>query len=124
MSASIVAGIAAAGGIGAAARFVVDGAVTARRPGPFPVAILLINIVGSLVLGILVGLVQYHGASDAWLAVLGTGFCGGFTTFSTASFGGVRLAQGGRHVLAAYNVLGTLALCTAAAAAGLALAAI
>ncbi len=122
MSAAVVTGIAVAGGAGAAARFVVDGAVTARRTGKFPVAILGINVVGSFVLGVLLGLVQSHGASDALLAVLGTGFCGGFTTFSTTSFASVRLAQDGSHTLAAYNVLGTLALCTAAAAGGLALA--
>jgi CrcB protein len=121
MSAAIVCGIAAAGAVGAAARFVVDGSVTARRRGPFPLAILLINVGGSFLLGLLTGLVEYHALPHAWLAVLGTGFCGGFTTFSTASFAGVRLAQGGRHVLAAYNVLGTLVLCTAVAAGGLAL---
>jgi CrcB protein len=119
VSAGIVAGIAAAGGAGAATRFVVDVAVTARRPGPFPLAILLINVTGSLLLGILAGLVQYRGLDDAWLAVLGTGFCGGFTTFSTTSFAGVRLARDGRRVLAAYDVLGTLALCTGVAALGL-----
>jgi CrcB protein len=122
VSAAIVGGIAAAGAVGAAARFVVDGVLTARRPGPVPLAILLINVVGSFLLGLLTGLVEYHGLPHPWLAVLGTGFCGGFTTFSTASFAGVRLTQGGRHVLAAYYVLGTLGLCTAVAAGGLALA--
>ena len=120
MTALVVAGLGLAGGLGAVARFVVDAAVTARRPAPFPLATLLINVTGSLLLGLLTGLVLYDGVADGWRVVLGTGFCGGFTTFSTASVSGVRLAGAGRPRLAALYVLGTLALSTAAAAVGLA----
>lgn len=56
--------------------------------------------------------------------MLGTGFCGGFTTFSTASFASVRLTQDDRPALAALNVLGTLVLCATAAGAGLVLTAL
>lgn len=121
MTAVLVAGVGVAGGLGAVARFVVDSAVTARRPSPFPVAVLLINVTGSLLLGLLTGLVLYDGVADGWRLVLGTGFCGGFTTFSTASVGGVRLAGAGRPLLAASYVLGTLGLSTTAAVVGLAL---
>lgn len=119
MSAGLTLGVAAGGAAGAAARFVTDGALGARVRGAFPVATLLINVVGSLLLGVLTGLVLFSAASDTWRVVLGTGFCGGFTTFSTASFASVRLSQEGRHTLAALNALGTLALCTVAAAVGL-----
>jgi len=123
MSAALVGGIAAGGAVGAAARMFMDGAVSARWPGEFPKATLFINITGSLLLGVLTGLVLFHETPDGWRSVLGTGFCGGFTTFSTASFASVRLAQEGRGVQAAFNVLGTLALCTIAAVLGIALAA-
>ncbi len=113
-----------AGGVGAVCRVVVDGLLTGRRPWVFPFPTLLVNVAGSLLLGLLTGLVLFQGAPDVWRAVLGTGFCGGFTTFSTASVASVRLAEEGAPVLAALNALGTLALTLLAAAAGLALAAL
>lgn len=124
MSAALVVGISVAGGAGAAGRFVVDGVLSARRPAPFPHATLLINVTGSLLLGLLTGLVLFHDTGGTWRTVLGAGFCGGFTTFSTTSFASVRLAQEQLGALAALNTLGTLALSVAAASAGLALAAL
>jgi len=122
MSAALVCGVALGGGLGATARMYVDGAVSTHRSGAFPLGTLLINIAGSLFLGLLTGLVLFDGVQDSWRTVLGTGFCGGFTTFSTASFASVRLGQEGRATLAAFNLLGTLALCTTAAVLGLAVA--
>ena len=124
MSAAVVVGLALAGGLGSVARYVLDGWLTARRPGPFPLATLVINVLGSLLLGLLTGLVLFHGAGDGWRVVLGTGFCGGFTTFSTASWASVQLVRAGRRDLAALNVVGSLALTTLAAVLGLALAAL
>ena len=112
-------GVAVAGAVGAVARFTVDGAITTRRSGAFPLATLIINVAGSALLGVLTGLVLFQHAPDGWRVVIGTGFCGGFTTFSTASFASVRLAQDDRPGLAALNVLGTLVLCTASAGLGL-----
>lgn len=114
--------VAGGGSAGAVARFVADGAVSARSRHPFPVATLLINVLGSLLLGVLYGLVMFHDLADELRLVLGTGFCGGFTTFSTASFSSVRLFQEGRSRLAALNVFATLILATTAASVGLALA--
>ncbi|MEZ0163375.1 CrcB family protein [Kineococcus sp. LSe6-4] len=110
-----------AGGAGAAARYVLDGEVRARRPSQFPWGILLVNVLGSLLLGFLTGLVL-TGADPRWALVLGTGFCGGFTTFSTAVTDTVRLARGGSVRLAAGNLLGNLAATVTAAAFGLGLA--
>ena len=50
--------------------------------------------------------------------MIGVGFCGGYTTFSTASVGTVTMLREGRHLAAAGNALGTLALTVAAAAIG------
>lgn len=125
MSVGLVLGITGGGAVGAAARFYADGALSARSRTDFAIlAILAVNVAGSLVLGVLTGLVLFDGVSDSWRVVLGTGFCGGFTTFSTTAYAGVRLAQRHRPVLAALNVLGTLLLCTVAAAVGLALSAL
>lgn len=85
------------GGAGAAARWAVDSILT--RHGPrLPISTCVINIVGSFLLGLLVA----AGAGDTSSSVLvglGVGFCGGFTTFSTATVETVRTAR--QHSLAA-----------------------
>lgn len=78
--------VCAAGGLGAVARFVVDGLVSRHRRGALPLGTLVINIGGSFLLGLVTGLaVRHAGFPAAVESAVGTGFCGGFTTFSTAS---------------------------------------
>ena len=109
-----------AGASGAVARFEVDALIKLRWRSPFPLGTLLINVTGSLLLGVLAGLVLFGGQPSVWQTVFGTGFCGGYTTFSTASFETVRLVQQGRHGYALANAVGSLVLSVAACAAGLA----
>lgn len=113
--------VCVAGGIGAALRFIVDGAIRHRTPPSFPYATMIINISGSLVLGLLAGLVLGQVASHHWQLIIGTGMMGGYTTFSTASVETIRLVEEGRWRAGLINGLGMLVLCTAAAAGGLAL---
>lgn len=110
------------GALGAVARFVVDGVIKTRCASSFPWATFTINVTGSLLLGVLAGLVIHHGAPTELQTILGTGFCGGYTTFSTASVETVRLAQTRRRWLAAANAVGSVVVSVAACAAGLALA--
>jgi len=105
-----------AGGVGAVLRLIVDGAIKTRARGAFPLGTLIINVSGSLVLGFVTQLALSGSLDDAWRLVIGTGLCGGFTTFSTASFETVRLVQQRRYVLASVNAVGML---VAAVAAGL-----
>ncbi|WP_136518356.1 MULTISPECIES: fluoride efflux transporter CrcB [Cellulomonas] len=114
--------LALAGGLGAAARFVVDGLVRARTGDAFPWGTVLVNVTGSLLLGLLVGAHAAGVLGPDALLVAGTGFCGGFTTFSTAAVDTVRLAQDGRLRVAAAHAAGMLVVCVAAAAVGVALA--
>jgi CrcB protein len=115
--------VSLAGAAGAVARFVVDGAVRHRWAPSFPWATLAINVSGSLLLGVVTGAVLFTGAPGLLQAVVGVGFCGGYTTFSTASFETVRLAQQGRAGAALANAVGSLLLTAVAAAAGQAAAA-
>ncbi|GGK66979.1 fluoride efflux transporter CrcB [Nocardia camponoti] len=115
--------VALAGSAGAVARFVLDGVIRSRVASPIPWSTITINLTGSLLLGVLAGLVLFHGTPTPIQTVLGVGFCGGYTTFSTASYETVRLIQQQRYRAATVSALGTLALCVAAGAAGLALAA-
>ncbi|MDQ1701207.1 MAG: fluoride exporter [Frankiaceae bacterium] len=107
--------MALAGACGAVARFVVDGAVTSRRTTTFPWATFGINVTGSFVLGLLAGA---FAEGSWWRLVVGVGFCGGYTTFSTASMETVRLVQRGRLGAALAFGLGGLVASVAAAAAG------
>jgi CrcB protein len=86
--------MALAGACGAVARFLVDGAVTSRRTTTFPWATFGINVTGSFVLGLLAG--AFADPGSWWRLVVGVGFCGGYTTFSTASMETVRLVQRAR----------------------------
>ncbi|MBM9460142.1 CrcB family protein [Nocardioides sp. zg-536] len=98
-----------AGGLGACVRYVVDGAIKARAKGAaFPWSTAIINLTGSLVLGFLTGLVVGRLASTD-VSTVGTGFLGGYTTFSTASYELVQLVRDQRHGLAAAYGIGVLA---------------
>jgi fluoride exporter len=110
------------GAVGTVLRYLADGAVGDRVGGPFPWGTLSVNVAGSLVLGLLIGLTWYHGLAEHWRIALGTGLCGGFTTWSTASWETVRLAEEGLWHHAVSYALGGLALALGAGAAGIALA--
>ena len=114
----------AAGAIGAPVRYLVDGAVTDRTEGAFPWGTFVINTTGSLLLGFLTGLGLYHAFPSTPRVVLGTGFCGAYTTFSTFTFETVRLLEEGDAGDAFRNALATLVIGAGAAAVGLALAAL
>lgn len=114
-------GLALAGGAGAATRFALDGAMQARWRPRFPWATLAVNVSGSLLLGFITGLALWHGDPGQVRTIVGVGFCGGYTTFSTASVETVRLLQRGAYWAGAGNAIGSLAVTVAAAAAGLGL---
>lgn len=113
--------IALAGSAGAVCRFVLDGMIRSRRAAEFPWATVIINVTGSLILGIVMGVTLFHNAPSEVQLIVGVGFCGGYTTFSAASFETVRLIQRQRYGAALGNAMGTLALTLSAGALGLAL---
>ncbi|MGI9033316.1 MAG: fluoride efflux transporter CrcB [Acidimicrobiales bacterium] len=118
------AAFVAAGALGAPVRYLVDGFVADRAEGAFPWGTLVVNVTGSLLLGLITGLSLYHAFPETPKVVLGTGFCGAYTTFSTFTFETVRLLEEGAVNEAFRNALGTLVTCAGAAAAGVALAAL
>jgi fluoride exporter len=114
----------AAAAVGAPLRYLLDGYVGDRVEGAFPWGTFVINASGSLVLGVLTGLALYHGFPKTSKVILGTGFCGAYTTFSTFTFESVRLIEEGAIGTAVRNVFGTLVVGAGAAALGLAIAAL
>ncbi|HEY9323335.1 MAG TPA: CrcB family protein [Agromyces sp.] len=113
MNLGLVILAAVAGGAGAAMRVVVDAVVP--RPHGFPLGILVVNLTGSLLLGLLTPVVS----ADV-LTVVGVGVLGGFTTFSAVSVETALLAQRRRWAQAGLNLFGTAALAVGAAGIGLA----
>lgn len=111
--------VALAGGAGAVLRALLIHHAGQRRADPLPVGTLVVNASGSLVLGGLTGLSLYHDLGSHVVAVAGVGLCGGYTTWSTASWESIHLHHTGRRLEAVVYTLGSLALCVAAAAAGL-----
>ena len=113
-----------AGGLGGACRYLVDLRVVPRIIGGIPIGTLVVNVTGSLLFGLLTGLVLFHGAPTTVALVAGTGFCGGYTTFSAASFESVRHLREGRLSPGLLTAGGNLVGGLAAAGLGLALAAL
>lgn len=110
------------GGLGAATRFVVDGALRSRWTGSLPLATFVVNVSGSALLGLLTGASLFHGLGTTPFTAAATGFCGGYTTFSTAMVETVRLVQAEDYRRAAVYALGSLLVSTAAAGLGVAIA--
>ncbi len=112
-------GVAVAGGLGAASRLFLDGVIRSRIRGTMPWATITINLTGSLALGVITGITAAHLLPEPAHAVIGAGFLGGYTTFSTASFETIRLLQERKWVTGTINALGVLIGTTALAALGL-----
>jgi CrcB protein len=110
--------VALGAAIGAPARYLTDRAVQARLRATFPVGTFVVNVVGSFILGAVAGSAAHGGASTRVSAMIGTGFCGALTTYSTFSYETMRLLEGRRSGLAAWNVIGSIALGLGAAALG------
>ncbi|MDQ1484323.1 MAG: fluoride exporter [Actinomycetota bacterium] len=115
--------VALVAGLGAVVRYVVDTAIQRRHRSRFPLGTMTINVVGSFVLGLVTGLALHHGLDSRTATIVGVGFCGGFTTFSTWAWETVALARARAMTWAAVNVVGSVVLCMAAAALGLGIAA-
>lgn len=99
-----------AGGVGALTRFVVDGLIRSQLGRRFPWGTLLINVSGALLLGVITALYLRHGLPQKARLIVGTGFCGGYTTFSTASFEAVRLLEEKRLWAAFWQVATNIVL--------------
>ncbi|MFD0363498.1 fluoride efflux transporter CrcB [Nocardia sp. GCM10030253] len=96
--------------LGAPARYLIDRTVAARFGSLLPLGTLTVNIVGSALLGGLVG----AGANSWLLTAAGTGFCGALTTFSTFGYETIRLVADGAYVYAVGNVVISVVACLAA----------
>lgn len=118
----MLAWVALAGALGAVARYAVHTLVQSRVAGLFPFGTVMVNLSGSFVLGVIAGLAIYHGLDPDVRVVVGTGFVGAYTTFSSFSYETLGLLEDGAPRAALVNTFGSLAAGLLAATAGLALA--
>lgn len=106
--------VALGAAVGAPLRYLIDRFVQARHDSAFPWGTFTVNVTGSFVLGALVAIP----VGGAWSALLGVGFCGALTTYSTFGYETVRLVENGRYLYALGNVAGSVAAGLAAAVGG------
>ncbi len=100
------------GGIGAMLRFFVAGI---WKAGNFPFHTLFINIVGSLVIGLIFGLgIKTEQLSEQMKLFIATGICGGFTTFSAFSLENMLMLKSGNYLMASLYIFASVAICIVA----------
>jgi fluoride exporter len=98
----LLVGLGAA--VGAPLRYLTDRFIQARHDSIFPWGTLSVNVAGSFILGVLVGMAMAGRLDSAIVTVLGPGFCGALTTYSTFGYETLRLAEDGSHFLAGVNI--------------------
>jgi len=115
--------VALGAALGGVARYYLASVIQHRVGSTFPWGTLAVNVTGSLLLGFII---RYALAtpmvSVEMRALLTTGFCGGYTTFSTYSYETATLLEDGQYSRAGVYALGSMALALAATIAGFALA--
>jgi fluoride exporter len=110
------------GGLGASLRHTINIACACCMGFAFPWGTFIINITGSIAMGLIAGYLAFKGeASQPWRLFVMTGILGGYTTFSAFSLDAALLYERGELGLALFYVLGSVLLSVAGLFAGLAL---
>lgn len=118
---SVAIAVLIGGAIGSLARLLIGAAITSRVGLAFPVGTLVINITGSLLLGFIMRFaLDTTAVTPTVRALLTTGFCGGYTTFSTFSYETMDLIQDGSYGRAALYSISSVVLGLAATFVGFA----
>lgn len=115
-----VAMVLLGGAIGAPLRYLTDLLVQSKHDSVFPWGTFTVNVLGSLILGVTAALVAGLGAPAWVLALVGTGFCGALTTFSTFGYETIRLLEQGSVLTAVTNSMASLVVAFLACAGGFA----
>jgi CrcB protein len=114
--------VSVAASLGAVSRYLVDQVVQHQHGQAFPWGTFVINVSGSFLLGLTTGWAAQHGLPPVATTLIGVGFLGGYTTWSTYLWESLALAETGALGQAALNLLGSLVVGAAAATGGFALA--
>ena len=117
---TLYAFVAIGGAAGASLRFFISQLILNWLGKGFPFATLVVNISGSLIMGFLYGLIEQGNLEvHVYRTLIGIGFLGAFTTFSTFSLDTLLLFQQGEVIKAMFNIILNVSLCVLAAALGM-----
>ncbi len=97
--------VAFGGAVGSIARYATSLLITTKK---FPLNTFTVNIIGSFLIGILMGYAAKQINAQTWQLLMVTGFCGGFTTFSAFSWDVVTMLQQQRYTTALLYIFATL----------------
>lgn len=114
--------VALGAAVGAPLRYMVDRAIQARLNSVFPRGTFAVNVTGSFILGILVGTASSGYLPGTLVTLLGTGFCGALTTYSTFGYETVQLVEDGARFYSLLNAVANIAAGLGAAFVGVMLA--
>ncbi len=107
------------GGVGSILRYLTSVIINRNYDSKFPLATILVNIIGSLLIGITLGYLQKNNIGDSnWKYIMAIGFCGGFTTFSAFAWENANLMNNGLTVLSMIYILTSIVTCILAVFAG------
>lgn len=99
------------GGLGSLLRYILSNQVDSKFSISFPFGIFIVNIIGCFLIGLFLAYLGKNQLLESeWKFLLATGFCGGFTTFSTFSFDNLKLLQNGNLSAFLFNIVGSLVL--------------
>lgn len=99
--------VAVGGSVGSVLRYLFAVAI---KHESFPFSTFIVNILGSFIIGLIMGIASKHEGFGEWRLFLATGICGGFTTFSSFSWESINLLEQQRYLSFTYYLTGTLFL--------------
>lgn len=102
--------VAIGGAIGAAGRYLIGGWVQTFAAASFPLGTFFVNVTGSLIIGVILGLAERGAISGQARLLLAVGMMGGYTTFSSFSYDNFGLLQSGETTRLLFNIFGQLAI--------------
>jgi CrcB protein len=116
----VAIGVALLGALGSLCRWMLAAAIQRQVGGSFPAGTFVVNVAGSIAIGVVMGFFIARGTESSGLRVaLTAGFMGGFTTYSSFAFETWLLIERRSFLVAALNVAGTLVVCLGGCAVGL-----
>jgi len=99
------------GGLGSVARYELGKRITSIAGSGFPAGTISVNVLSCLILGVLFGTLQVKSLNQPWVLFLGTGFCGGFSTFSSFTSETFILLKEGNYFYAGANIVLSVLIC-------------